>query len=83
MAAVATAWLMHQKHVASVIIGPKNMEQLETYLSAASISLDQDELDILDLASLVISPLYPENFNPVGWIARKRKKQLMEKDNAG
>ncbi len=51
VARIALAWLLHQKHVTSVIVGAKRTDQLEDNLAATEISLDADELKTLDKAS--------------------------------
>lgn len=43
IAQIATAWLMKQATVASVIIGPRTMAQLEDYLNAINIELSDVE----------------------------------------
>lgn len=48
VANVALAWLLHQEVVTSVIIGAKNMEQLEDNLKAVTIELSENELRLLD-----------------------------------
>ena len=48
-AAVALAWLLHQKGVTAPIIGPRTLEQLEgASLRATEIELDDDALKTLD-----------------------------------
>ena len=48
-AAVALAWLLHQKGVTAPIIGPRTLEQLEgASLRATEIELDDDALKALD-----------------------------------
>ncbi len=48
-AAVALAWLLHQKGVTAPIIGPRTLEQLEgASLRAVDIELDDDTLKKLD-----------------------------------
>lgn len=61
MVAVSLAWLLHQKAVTSVILGVKRIEQLEDNLTATQVSLSNDDLQTLNLAS-ALSPEYP------GWI---------------
>lgn len=61
VARVALAWLLHQPHVTSVIIGAKNDAQLADNLAATTLSLTPDELAKLDTISAL--PLeYP------GWM---------------
>ena len=45
---VALAWLLHQPAVASVIIGPSSVTQLEQALTAGSLKLDVAQLARLD-----------------------------------
>jgi aryl-alcohol dehydrogenase-like predicted oxidoreductase len=51
VARVALAWLLHQKHVTSVIIGAKHLEQLQDNLAASELRLGEDELAALEKAS--------------------------------
>jgi len=59
VANIALAWLLHQKVVTSVIIGAKNMEQLEDNLNAVSVELSEEELGRLDEVS-ALPPEYPQ-----------------------
>ena len=47
-AEVALAWLLHNPVVTAPIIGPRNIEQLESAVRAAEISLDEETLEKLD-----------------------------------
>jgi aryl-alcohol dehydrogenase-like predicted oxidoreductase len=58
VARVALAWLLHQKHVTSVIIGAKTIEQLQDNIAATELRLTEDELAALDKAS-ALKPEYP------------------------
>jgi aryl-alcohol dehydrogenase-like predicted oxidoreductase len=61
VAQIALAWLLHQKHVTSVIVGAKRLDQLEDNIAATKLVLSADELAALDKASTL--PLeYP------GWM---------------
>jgi aryl-alcohol dehydrogenase-like predicted oxidoreductase len=51
IAQVALAWLLHQPHVTSVIVGAKRKEQLEDNLGAAKVVLSADELATLEAVS--------------------------------
>lgn len=51
VARVAIAWLLHQPHVTSVIIGAKKREQLLDNLPAAELKLSPDELQKLNEVS--------------------------------
>lgn len=50
-AQVALAWLLHQPHVTSVILGAKRREQLADNLGATAIELSAEERASLDAAS--------------------------------
>ncbi len=45
---VAVAWLLHQPAVSSVVLGPRTLNQLDSSLAAAEISLDKGTLQTLD-----------------------------------
>ena len=47
-AAVALAWLLHNPVVTAPIIGPRNLEQLESAVRATEITLDSETLKKLD-----------------------------------
>jgi aryl-alcohol dehydrogenase-like predicted oxidoreductase len=51
VAQIALSWLLHQKHVTSVIIGAKNEQQLADNLAATSVELSSDDLKRLDEVS--------------------------------
>ena len=61
VARVALAWLLHQPHVTSVIIGAKNDAQLADNLAATTLQLTPDDLAKLDTIS-ALPPEYP------GWM---------------
>jgi aryl-alcohol dehydrogenase-like predicted oxidoreductase len=61
VAGVALAWLLAKPFVTSVIIGAKRLDQLEQNLSAADISLTDEEMRRLDEVS-ALPPEYP------GWM---------------
>jgi len=61
VAQIALAWLLHQQHVTSVIVGTKRVEQLEDNIAATSLRLSDAELTALDEAS-ALAPEYP------GWM---------------
>jgi aryl-alcohol dehydrogenase-like predicted oxidoreductase len=61
VARIALAWLLHQPHVTSVIVGAKRPAQLEDNLAALQVTLSADELAALDRAS-ALPPEYP------GWM---------------
>ncbi len=59
MASVALAWLRHQPGVTSVIIGVRDLAQLEDDLGAADLQLTSEELSRLGAATEPESP-YPQ-----------------------
>lgn len=61
IAAIALAWLLHQRVVTSVILGAKRVDQLEDHLKAGELALSDEDLKALDAAS-ALSPEYP------GWM---------------
>ena len=63
-ARVALAWLLHQPHVTSVIIGAKNREQLLDNLGASDLKLTSAELASIDAVS-ALPPEYP------GWMLER------------
>ncbi len=73
VAQVALAWLLHQGHVTSVIIGTRTMDQLKDNLGAVGIEFTSDELAKLDEVS-ALAPEYP------GWMLQRqgedRRKQV-------
>ncbi len=64
VARVALAWLLHQPHVTSVIIGAKTREQLLDNLGAADLKLSADELATLNSVSALPAE-YP------GWMLER------------
>ncbi|HEY0820437.1 MAG TPA: aldo/keto reductase [Rhizobacter sp.] len=73
VAQVAIAWLLHQPHVTSVIIGAKRPDQLADNLASVKLRLNADELRAIDEVSR-LPPEYP------GWMFDRqgdfRRKQL-------
>jgi aryl-alcohol dehydrogenase-like predicted oxidoreductase len=65
VARIALAWLLHQPHVTSVIVGAKRVDQLADNLAAVDVTLSDDELATLDAASK-LSPEYP------GWMIERQ-----------
>ena len=61
VAALALAWLLHQKVVSTVIIGAKKMAQLDDNLRAVDVQFTPEELQQLDEVSR-LAPEYP------GWM---------------
>ena len=64
VAAIALAWLLHQKAVTSIILGVKRPEQLKDNIRAAQVRLSADELAALDEASRL-----PEEYP--GWMLKR------------
>jgi aryl-alcohol dehydrogenase-like predicted oxidoreductase len=64
VARVALAWLLHQPHVTSVIIGAKTRSQLDDNLAAADLTLTAEDLAALDKVS-ALTPEYP------GWMVER------------
>jgi len=65
VAQIALSWLLHQKHVTSVIIGAKTEQQLVDNLAATSVELSRDDLKKLDEVSK-LKPEYP------GWMLQRQ-----------
>jgi aryl-alcohol dehydrogenase-like predicted oxidoreductase len=65
VAQIALAWLLHQKHVTSVIIGARNAAQLDDNLEATKVELSSDDLAKLDAVS-ALKPEYP------GWMLQRQ-----------
>jgi aryl-alcohol dehydrogenase-like predicted oxidoreductase len=64
VARVALAWLLHQPHVTSIIIGVRTREQLLDNLAASDLRLTAEELAALDKVS-ALTPEYP------GWMLER------------
>jgi aryl-alcohol dehydrogenase-like predicted oxidoreductase len=79
VARVALAWLLHKPYVTSVLIGAKNVEQLDDNIAATALSLSAEEMARLDEVSAL-----PEEYP--GWmIARQsglRRPAPVEPDRA-
>lgn len=65
VAQVALAWLLHQNHVTSVIIGAKTEAQLNDNIAATEVELSSDDLSKLDAVSK-LKPEYP------GWMLERQ-----------
>jgi len=65
VAQIALAWLLHQKHVTSVIIGAKTEAQLADNIAATSVELSSDDLAKLNEVSK-LKPEYP------GWMLERQ-----------
>jgi aryl-alcohol dehydrogenase-like predicted oxidoreductase len=66
VARIALAWLMHQRHVTSVIVGAKRIAQLDDNVGATEVILTASDLAELDAAS-ALAPEYP------AWMQRTRE----------
>ncbi|MET3924913.1 aldo/keto reductase [Devosia sp. 2618] len=73
VARIALAWLLHQKHVMSVIIGAKSVEQLDDNLAAVDVTLSDDELKRLDAVSALPTE-YP------GWMIERQMRKANPDD---
>ncbi|MDY0748106.1 aldo/keto reductase [Paucibacter sp. R3-3] len=71
-AQVALAWLLARRHVASVIVGARTPEQLESNLDAATLSLSLEQVTRLDTVSEVplSYPYWMQRFHDQDRIAR-------------
>ncbi|OAM91324.1 aldo/keto reductase [Termitidicoccus mucosus] len=65
VARIALAWVLHRPFVMSVIIGAKNIGQLDDNIAATEIKLTADELRQLDQVS-ALPPEYP------GWMIERQ-----------
>jgi aryl-alcohol dehydrogenase-like predicted oxidoreductase len=72
VARVALAWLLHQPHVTTLIIGAKTPEQLEDNLAAPSLKLTPEQLAALNAAS-ALPPEYP------GWMISRQNDDRIPK----
>lgn len=72
VARIALAWLLHQPHVTSVIVGAKNTDQLDDNVAAVDIRLSDEELAALDTVSAL--PIeYP------GWMINRQNTNRIGK----
>ena len=72
VARVALAWLLHQPHVTTLIIGAKTPEQLEDNLAAPSLKLTPEQLTALNAVS-ALPPEYP------GWMVYRQNEDRIPK----
>jgi aryl-alcohol dehydrogenase-like predicted oxidoreductase len=70
VAQVALAWLLHQSHVTSVIVGAKNIGQLDDNIAASALKLSAAELESLNAVSALPAE-YP-GWMVDGWVASER-----------
>lgn len=73
VARIAIAWLLHKKHVMSVIIGAKSVEQLDDNLAAVDVVLSAEELERLDTVSALPAE-YP------GWMIERQLRKANPAD---
>jgi aryl-alcohol dehydrogenase-like predicted oxidoreductase len=71
VAQIALAWLLHQKHVTSVIIGAKTEAQLLDNIAATKVELSSDDLTRLDEVSK-LRPEYP------GWMLERQGAERLK-----
>ena len=71
VARVALAWLVHQPHVTSVIIGAKTRDQLVDNVASTELQLSAAELETLDKVS-ALPPEYP------GWMLEFQGRERRE-----
>ena len=45
---LAIAWLLHQDVVTAAVMGPRTVQQMQAYLEAVEVTLDQSLLDAVD-----------------------------------
>jgi aryl-alcohol dehydrogenase-like predicted oxidoreductase len=64
VARIALAWLLHQPHVTSVIIGARNRVQLDDNIASTTVTLTPEELATLNQVS-ALTPEYP------GWMLER------------
>jgi aryl-alcohol dehydrogenase-like predicted oxidoreductase len=72
VARVALAWLLHQPHVTTIIIGAKTQEQVEDNLAAPSLKLTAEQLAALSTASALPAE-YP------GWMIGRQNSDRIPK----
>ena len=66
-AQLAVAWALHQPGITGSILGPRNLEQLESMLPAVEVKLSEDDLQFFD--ELVPPGRYVVNyFNTAKWM---------------
>jgi len=76
VARIALAWLLHRPFVTSVIVGARNVEQLDDNLAATEVSLSEDELKRLDQVSALPAE-YP------GWMLERQGAERLAMVRAG
>ena len=76
VARIAIAWLLHRPFVTSVIVGARNVEQLDDNLAATEIALSSEEMAQLDRVS-ALPPEYP------GWMLERQGAERVALVKAG
>jgi aryl-alcohol dehydrogenase-like predicted oxidoreductase len=76
VARIALAWLLHRPFVTSVIVGARNVEQLDDNLAATEVSLSEAELKRLDQVSALPAE-YP------GWMLERQGAERLAMVGAG
>ena len=76
IAQIALAWLLHRKQVTSVIVGVRELAQLDENIAAANLVLTPEELDALDEASAL-----PEEYP--GWMFKVQSLRATQAREAG
>ena len=72
VAAVSLRWVLQKRHVSSVLIGARSVQQLQDNLRAASFTLSDEQMERLNEASQTPLP-YPYNLQKGPLMAPKRK----------
>jgi len=80
IATIALAWLLHQKHVTSVIVGAKRPDQLADNLASVDVLLTAEELATLDAVSALPAE-YPGWM--IGYQSAVRADQLKQSRQGG
>lgn len=76
---VCLAWLLQQDHVAGVIAGASNVDQVQANSAASEIMLEPDELDSIErrFATLRIDPMAGEDWQSrVNHFLRRARRKL-------
>jgi len=76
VARIALAWLLHRPFVTSVIVGARNVEQLDDNLAATEVSLSENGLKRLDQVSALPAE-YP------GWMLERQGAERLAMVRAG
>jgi aryl-alcohol dehydrogenase-like predicted oxidoreductase len=76
VAQIALSWLLHQQAVTTVIIGAKNLEQLDDNIAATKVRLSEADLKALDEVSQ-LPPEYP------GWMLGRQAEYRAKRPERG